>query len=49
MKRKALNQEVLPFVGKPSMLIGSIEKSEDWTLLKIDPNKIKIVSSHSKI
>ena len=46
---KALNQEVLPFVGKPSLLKGSIEKSEDWNLLKIDPNEIKIVSNHSKI
>ncbi len=49
IKGNALNKEVLPFVGKPSLLKGNIEKSEDWNLLKIDHNKITIVSNRSKI
>lgn len=43
----AINQEVLPFVGKPSRFSGIVEKFEDWHLLKISTDAIKPISAAS--
>jgi hypothetical protein len=44
-----INKAVLPFIGKPSEINGIVEKMEDWFILKIDPDDIKIVSETSTI
>lgn len=44
-----INKAVLPFIGKPSEIKGIVEKMEDWFILKINPDDIKIVSETSTI
>ena len=44
-----INQEILPFIGKPSEITGIIEKMEDWYLLKINLDDIEIKSDISNI
>ncbi|MEH6535325.1 MAG: hypothetical protein V7719_02955 [Psychroserpens sp.] len=44
-----INQEVLPFIGKPSEIKGTVQKMEDWYLLKINPKDIKVTSELSNI
>lgn len=45
----AINQEILPYVGKPSLITGTVVKIEDWYQLRIDPNKIEPLERPSKI
>ncbi|WP_299273859.1 hypothetical protein [uncultured Psychroserpens sp.] len=45
----AINQDILPFIGKPSEITGTIEKMEDWYLLKISPEHINVKSEVSNI
>ncbi|MGI9531530.1 hypothetical protein [Lutimonas sp.] len=49
LEGEPLNQSVLPFIGKPALLKGAIEKSEDWNLLKTDITQIEILNNRSKI
>jgi len=44
-----INQAILPYIGKPSNLKGTIEKLEDWYILKIDTKDIKTISEDSNI
>jgi hypothetical protein len=49
LKGKPINQDILPFIGKPSKLIGTVEKMDDWYVLKIKPEDIKVISDVSNI
>jgi hypothetical protein len=49
LKGKSINQDILPFIGKPSELKGIVEKMDDWYVLKINLEDIKIKSDVSKI
>ncbi len=44
-----INQEVLPFIGKPSEITGLVEKLDDWYLLKIDIANIRVSNNSSSI
>ena len=46
---KAINDAILPFIGKPSQVTGVVEKMEDWHVMKIDVSGIKFVNENSKI
>ncbi|SEB45419.1 hypothetical protein SAMN04489761_0814 [Tenacibaculum sp. MAR_2009_124] len=46
---KPINQEVLPFIGKPSEITGLVEKLDDWYLLKIDIANIRVSNNSSSI
>lgn len=45
----AINQAVLPFVGKPAKIKGIVEKKEDWYALKIDVSDIVPQDKSSEI
>ncbi|MGB5818676.1 MAG: hypothetical protein WBG90_04265 [Saonia sp.] len=45
----AIHQDILPFVGKPSQLIGTVVELEDWYQLRIDTENIKDLNKPSKI
>ena len=49
LKGRSINQDILPFIGKPSELTGTVEKMDDWYVLKINPEDIKVKSDVSKI
>lgn len=49
LNEKPINDEILPFVGKPANITGIIEKKEDWYLLKIDVQNIKELGTKSEI
>nr|WP_321235766.1 hypothetical protein [uncultured Psychroserpens sp.] len=49
LKGKPIHKEVLPFIGKPSEIKGTVVKMEDWYLLKINPDDITIISDLSNI
>lgn len=44
-----LRKEVLSYIGKPSKIKGTVEKMEDWYILKIDVNTIKVLNKTSDI
>jgi len=44
-----INEAILPFIGKPSEITGSVEKMDDWFLIKINVNDIKIISEFSNV
>ena len=46
---KPINEEILPFVGKPSLISGDIVQIEDWYQLRIDTNNIKELKRSSEI
>ena len=46
---KPVNEAILPFIGKPSEIKGTVQKLDDWYLLKIDPNAIKVTGVKSSI
>jgi hypothetical protein len=46
---KPIHQEVLAYVGKPASITGIVEKSEDWHIIKIDIDKIKVNRKTSKV
>ncbi len=46
---KPLHKEILSFIGKPSKIKGTVEKLEDWYLLKINTSNISILSETSTI
>jgi len=45
----AIHDMILPFIGKPSEVKGTVQKMEDWYFLKIDTKDISIVSETSNI
>jgi hypothetical protein len=45
----AIHKEILPHVGKPSLITGTVVKMEDWYQLRIDPNNIEYLEQPSKI
>lgn len=49
LKGKPINQEVLPYVGKPSKITGIVEKMEDWYVLKVDTKNISVINEKSSI
>ena len=49
LKGRSINLDILPFIGKPSELTGTIKKMDDWYVLKINPEDIKVKSDVSKI
>lgn len=49
LKGHPIHKEVLPFIGKPSEITGIVEKMEDWYILKINPEDIKVKSEVSNI
>ncbi|MEL6918446.1 MAG: hypothetical protein AAFO99_12030 [Bacteroidota bacterium] len=44
-----IHKEILPFVGKPSLLTGTVVQLEDWYQLRIDVANIKELNRPSKI
>ncbi len=44
-----INKDILPYIGKPSIIKGYVEEQEDWSIIKINTNDINIVSSTSDI
>ncbi len=44
LKGKSINRDILAFIGKPSELTGTVEKMDDWYVLKINPEEIKVIS-----
>jgi len=48
-KGQPINQSVLPFVGKPSILSGAVVQMEDWYQLRIDISNIKELDLPSTI
>lgn len=49
MEGKPIHQEILPFVGRPSLLTGTIVQLEDWYQLQIDTHRIRDLDEPSKI
>ena len=49
MKGNPVNNDVLPYIGKPAKLNGILETYDDWNRLKIEASTIEIISEHSKI
>lgn len=48
-KGNALHSEVLPYVGKPSEIKGSVVQMEDWYQLRIDIESIRELGEPSRI
>ena len=48
-KGQPINERVLPFVGKPSLITGTVVQMEDWYQLRIDVSNIKELSLPSTI
>ena len=46
---KPINKEILPFIGKPSKIIGDVEKIGDWHILRIDVSDIVELNRKSAI
>ena len=44
-----LKGAVLPYIGKPSLLKGTVEKMEDWYILKVDIATIQMLDKPSEI
>ena len=49
LKGLPINKDVLPFIGKPSEIIGVVEKMEDWYIVKIDVADILELDKKSTI
>jgi hypothetical protein len=44
-----INNKILTFIGKPSEITGIVQKMEDWSIIKIDADNIKILGVDSVI
>ncbi len=44
-----INEAILPFIGKPSEITGIVERMDDWFLMKINVNDIKVISEFSNV
>jgi len=49
LKGKPINTDILQYIGKPSEIIGILEKPKDWYILKIDTNGIKELNIKSSM
>jgi len=49
LRGNPINKDVLSFIGKPSEISGTVERMEDWYVLKINPKDIKVKSDISNI
>ncbi|RNC84228.1 MAG: hypothetical protein ED556_12290 [Winogradskyella sp.] len=45
----AINKDVLPYVGQPSEMKGTVEIMEDWYILKLDIENLTVISEASNI
>ena len=48
-KGKAINKDILAFIGKPSKIKGVVEKIDDWYLLKVNIKNVTILNEKSNI
>jgi hypothetical protein len=44
-----INEQILPYIGKPSILTGDVVQMQDWYQLRIDTENIKNLDLPSKI
>ena len=44
-----INEQILPYVGKPSILSGDVVKMQDWYQLRINTEDIKDLNLPSKV
>ncbi len=49
LKGNPIHKDILPYIGQPAQMQGSIEKVGDWQLLKIDVGQIKKLDKSSRI
>ncbi len=49
LKGHRISDAILPFIGKPSEIKGIVEKMEDWYVMRINPQEIKVISETSNI
>ena len=49
LKGSPINNDILPYIGKTSKIKGVLEKMEDWYILNIDVNTIKVINKASDI
>lgn len=49
LKGRPINKDVLPFIGQPSEIKGTVVKMEDWYLFKINIDDISVLSENSSI
>ena len=49
MNGKPINNDILPFIGKPSEITGIVEQLEDWYILKINMESFQLISEKSNI
>ena len=49
LKGGPINNDILPYIGKPSKVKGYVEKMEDWHIIKIDVSDILELNKKSNI
>ena len=49
LKGHPINNDILPYIGKPSEITGIVEKMEDWYLMKINVSDILELNKKSSI
>lgn len=49
LKGNSIHEDILPYIGQPAQMQGSIEKVGDWQLMKIDVSQIKKLDKSSAI
>jgi hypothetical protein len=49
LKGNSINNDILPYIGKPAQIKGIVEKMEDWYVMKIDVSDILALNKKSSI
>ena len=49
LKGKPINKDIIPYIGQPSVLKGTVEQQGDWFILKTDLNDVKKLDRISQI
>ncbi|NAS31314.1 hypothetical protein GTQ40_10055 [Flavobacteriaceae bacterium R38] len=49
LKGQPIHSDILPYIGQPSKLNGTVEKLEDWYVMKIDVSNIEKLNKNSEI
>ena len=49
LKGNPINNDILPYIGKPSEITGIVEKMEDWFILKIKISNIEELHKKSSV
>lgn len=49
LKGHPINNDILPYIGKPSKIKGTVEKMEDWYIMKINVSDILALNKKSSI